>query len=56
MIDTAFDLNALAVQMRMREMRAYADAQRRARQAYRPGRLRRRVGSMLILAGESLTR
>jgi hypothetical protein len=56
MIDSAFDLNAMAVEMHLREIRAHADAERRARQAYRPLRLRRRVGQMLIQAGESLTR
>ena len=56
MIDSAFDLNTLAVELRLREIRAHAEAERRARQSYRPIRLRRRVGQMLIQAGESIAR
>jgi hypothetical protein len=56
MIGGDIDMNTLAVQMHLREMRAFADAERRARQAYRPRQLRRRVGQMLIQAGESLSR
>jgi hypothetical protein len=44
----------LYVELRMREMRAAAEEARRARQARGPRRLRRRVGSLLIRAGEAL--
>ena len=44
----------LYVELRMREMRAAAEEARRARQARGPRRLRRRVGMLLIRAGEAL--
>ena len=44
----------LYVELRMREMRAAAEEARRARQARGPRRLRRRVGALLIRAGEAL--
>ena len=44
----------LYVELRMREMRAAAEEARRARQARGPRRLRRRVGTLLIKAGEAL--
>ena len=44
----------LYVELRMREMRAAAEEARRARQARGPRRLRRRVGTLLIRAGEAL--
>lgn len=42
------------VEMRMREMRAEAQAAHRARQAYQPRHLRRRIGRALISAGHNL--
>jgi hypothetical protein len=44
----------LYVELRMREMWAAAEEARRARQARGPRRLRRRVGMLLIRAGEAL--
>jgi hypothetical protein len=44
----------LSVELRMREMRAAAEEARRARQARGPRCLRRRVGTLLIRAGEAL--
>ena len=44
----------LFVELRMREMRAAAEEARRARPARGPRRLRRRVGTLLIRAGEAL--
>ena len=44
----------LYVELRMREMLAAAEEARRARQARGPRCLRRRVGALLIRAGEAL--
>ena len=44
----------LYVELRMREMRAAAEEARLARQVRRPRRLRHRVGTLLIRAGEAL--
>ena len=44
----------LYVELRMREMQAAAEEARRARQARGPRRLRCRVGTLLIRAGQAL--
>ena len=56
MMGNGFDFNTLTVRMHMNELRSAADEARRARQVYRPSRLRRRMGQMLIVAGETLAR
>ncbi len=54
MMGTLGDYNTVYAEMRMREMRAMAQEAHRARQAYQPRRLRRRVGRALISAGQNL--
>lgn len=56
MMGSWYDHNTLYTELHMREMRAVAEEARRARQARRPRRLRRRVGEMLVTAGEILVR
>jgi hypothetical protein len=54
MVSNWVNHDPLSVELRMREMRAAAEEARRARQARGPRRLRRRVGTLLIRAGEAL--
>jgi len=56
MMGNWYDHNGLYIELHMREMRAAADEARRARRARRARPLRRRVGEMLVTAGERLVR
>jgi hypothetical protein len=54
MMTDPLNYDPLYVELRMREMRAAAEQARLVRQARGPRRLRRRVGALLIRAGEAL--
>ena len=56
MMGNGFDSDTLYAELRMREIRAAAEEARLARQVRTPRRLRRRVGGLLITAGERLSR
>ena len=54
MMSNWFNYDSLYVELRMREMQAAAEEARLARQVRGPRRLRRRLGTLLIRAGEAL--
>jgi hypothetical protein len=54
MMSNWFNYDSPYVELRMREMQAAAAEARLARQVRRPRRLRRRLGTLLIRAGEAL--
>jgi hypothetical protein len=56
MMSNWYDYNSLYVDLHIREMRAAAQEAQRLRQVRRAQPLRRRVGRLLIHAGETLAR
>ena len=56
MMGNWYDHNSLYVDLHIREMRAAAQEARQLRQVRRARPLRRRVGRLLIRAGETLAR
>jgi hypothetical protein len=54
MMTDPLNYDPLYVELRIREMRAAAEQARLVRQVRGPRRLRRRVGALLIRAGEAL--